>query len=704
MSSAAAQIVLLREFLSVFQGNELVYGILLANWMVLTGAGALAGHSVLGRFPRDIPFRSVLLSIGFLPIVSVFLLRTFRDSVFIPGSMIDLVQVVLASFVLAAPFCLVSGAAFVLCAAGLSQGTGRNSIASVYVWESAGSVAGGVVFGLLLATLLDAFQILALLAAVDLGILILVGRSRSMSSAGRACVFLVCLVPLAGVFLALDSVTRRALFAGQEVLYYKDTPYGNLTVTRQREQLNVFENMVLMFSTGDVAANEENVHYAMAQRPSPRTVLLIGGGISGTTMEVLKYGVDRLDYVEPNPWVIRIGRRFTATLGDPRIHVLEEDARRFVRSTGERYDAVLVNLPDPSTAQLNRFYTLDFVRDVRSVLNAGGVLSLSLLPSTEYQGEESRRITSTLFTTLRTVFPHVRIVPGMRNYFLTSDAPLDVRIGMLVEVRGVNTAYVNRYYLDDRLVERRSAGLMAGLDTLASTNTDFAPVCYFRQAAYWLSYFGFDPGPWIAGAGIAAVLLIFWRFSAVDAGIFAGGFTASSVEIVLLLALQVMCGSLYQMTGAIISVFMAGLAAGAFCARRRVVRPDLGLFVRVQLLVAAFCIVLPAILIWLKGLREVSALVYGVILFLTFFLACLGGVEFVIASRVRGGSAGAVASRLYGLDLVGSAFGALLASVYMIPLLGIQSTSVVSGLVSAGGALVCLAARRGYRVPEVIHE
>jgi hypothetical protein len=40
----------------------------------------------------------------------------------------------------------------------------------------------------------------------------------------------------------------------------------------------------------------------------------------------------------------------------------------------------------------------------------------------------------------------------------------------------------------------------------------------------------------------------------------------------------------------------------------------------------------------------------------------------------------------------------------MIPLLGIQSTSVVSGLVSAGGALVCLAARRGYRVPEVIHE
>ena len=106
----------------------------------------------------------------------------------------------------------------------------------------------------------------------------------------------------------LDLLTRRFLFPGQSIAFFRDTPYGNLTVTRQEEQISLFENGILLFSSNDIIAKEESVHFAMVQRQGPKDVLLIGGGISGAPAEVLKYGMARLDYAEKNPWILQIGR------------------------------------------------------------------------------------------------------------------------------------------------------------------------------------------------------------------------------------------------------------------------------------------------------------------------------------------------------------------------------------------------------------
>jgi len=84
----------------------------------------------------------------------------------------------------------------------------------------------------------------------------------------------------------------------------------------------------------------------------------------------------------------------------------------FVRTTANRYDAAIINLPDPATAQLNRFYTLEFFGELKHVLNEGAVVSISLLPAAEYQGSEARRLSSILAMTLHHVFANVLIVPA----------------------------------------------------------------------------------------------------------------------------------------------------------------------------------------------------------------------------------------------------------------------------------------------------
>jgi spermidine synthase len=695
MTSIATQIILLREFVSAFQGNELVIGIVLAIWMLLTGAGAFLGRPSAFLAPRSGISGAALIAVGVLPLATVFALRYLRNIVFTTGSIVGIVQVLCASLVTLAPFCLAQGFLFTFFVRQASSLPRESRIASVYVWEALGSTAGGVIFNIALIALLDTFQALFVLLGLDLAAALVLAR-KDRAPAVSAAAWILLAAAVAGLLTGgADVLTRRFLFPGQEILYFRDTPYGSLTVTRQGEQLNFFENTMLMFSTNDVTANEESVHYGMVQRPHPGRVLLVGGGISGTTGEILKYSVPAIDDVEINPWITGIGRTFTRALDDTRVSVISGDARMYIRSTPNRYDAVLVNLPDPGTAQLNRFYTLEFFRELKRVLSDSGVVSISLLPSAEYQGNEARHLSSILYASLRGVFTRVLIVPGERNYFLASDGTLDIDITRLIDERAINTVYVNRFYLDDRLIARRSAALTSALDTTAGVNRDFQPICYYRQVAYWLSFFGFDPLPWLLAGG-TVLLVLLWRFSAIGAGVFAGGFAASSVEIVLLVSFQVLCGSLYQMTGIVITAFMGGLAAGAIFAKKITRPPGIDSFIMVQFGISMLCFLIPLVLLLLQRVNGGPLPAHILITSIAFAAAVLVGMEFALASRVRPGDAAAVASELYGLDLFGSALGALFVSAYAIPLFGLMHVSLLAGLVSAGGGLLCVSVRRRY--------
>jgi spermidine synthase len=69
-TSIITQIVLIREFFSVFNGNELVTGIFLANWMLLTGAGAYFGKTLKKYFLNFENFSLSHFVIGSLPIIT----------------------------------------------------------------------------------------------------------------------------------------------------------------------------------------------------------------------------------------------------------------------------------------------------------------------------------------------------------------------------------------------------------------------------------------------------------------------------------------------------------------------------------------------------------------------------------------------------------------------------------------------------------
>jgi len=687
LTSLLTQIVVLREFLVVFAGNELIIGIILASWMILTGAGSLLGRclSKPGRFAGVVIAGLLLLSV--VPILSVLALNHYRAGVLLPGVLVDPVQAFVVSFLLLLPFCLVSGALFTVFSSCYSRVREANRIGGTYGIEAAGSVAGGLA-GYLILVHFNNYLALQLLMNLNLVLAMLTAyryRNRGLLIASAGFSLLACVLVFG---TNLYDRQKEKIFRGQEVMLMQDTPYGHLDVTESMEQLNFYQDGIPLFSTGDVTAAEENVHYAMLQREDPRNVLMISGGLSGGLEEVLKYGVDTVVYLELNHRLIDIAGAYLHIPADPGIHIVNRDAILYLRECTTVFDVVLINLPEPSTASINRYYTAEFFSLVKSRMRAGGVLSTGLLPASNYLSDVTGKIHAVLFNTLRKSFAHVVVIPGGRNFFLASGRPLDVNVASLAGEKMPGNLYVNPYYLDDRQLKERSGMIMSAMGKSSEINRNFKPVMYYLQIRHWLSRFGASPVNMLIGLSLVPVLFLVF-FNAPRTALFLGGFSSASAEFILLISFQALFGYIYQLMGVLIAVFMGGLAVGTWLApgrglgtgRRHILLPLLG--------ITLFVLLLPLVLQGLKSISGTPLLVHSIFVVLLLCISILTGMLFALTSRRQQGSIPKVASGSYAADLAGSALGSLLVSVVLFPLLGLGLTCVcIAAMNLAGCALI----------------
>ncbi|MEI6456581.1 MAG: hypothetical protein WCO93_09865, partial [bacterium] len=339
--SISTQIYLIREFITVFYGNEFVFGISLANWMILTSAGAWLGRyfgKVTGKF-SFVLFLLLLLSI--LPTLMLLKLSFLRALVFPYGSMVSVWQLFYSTLLVQLPFCLINGYLFTALSLPGTKEDDWTLIPEAYAVESMGSLAAGILVNFILLWFFDAFTALLMVTLVFL-LMVLVftwrpGRAVSSLVTCIAGIIIISAISVPG----FQTLTEQLLYPDQKVLANEGTPYGQVVVTENENQLNFYENGMLLFSSGNVIINEENVHFAMVQHKSPQKILLVSGGISGAVGEILKYNPELIDYVEMNPSLIRLSSRFIRGNPDPAVHTHITDARRFVRESNEKWDVVL---------------------------------------------------------------------------------------------------------------------------------------------------------------------------------------------------------------------------------------------------------------------------------------------------------------------------------------------------------------------------
>ena len=490
VSCVMTQLALMRELLGAFSGNELVLGVVLGNWLLLMGLGAWLGRvSDKFRKPLAVLVRLQIL-VAVLPLLQVFLLRTLRNVVFIRGAAVGVSETVISAFILLLPYCLVAGFALTLACSLLAREAGASGIGRVYVADSLGSIGGGILFSFVLVRFLDHAAILVYPAVLNLLVAGAMGFRTGRKWLSTMAGVLAVAVMAAAVLVDLDGVSTAWQYPRQHIVARANSPYGKLLVTESDGQFDFIENGIPLTSTRDDQHVEETVHYAMAQRPNARQVLLVAGGISGTAKEILKYHVRRVDYVELDPMILEFGRKYLPeNLADDRINVVNADGRRFVRQTGEKYDVVIVDVPEPATAQLNRFFTVEFLAEAKRTLAPDGVVSFSLGHYENYVSPELARMLASACRSLKPSFTNVLMIPGGQVFFLASDGPLFSDIAPRIEQQGIKTKLMNRHYLDAMLTIDRLADMQRAVAQPAALNRDFSPVLYFYHLRHWMSQF-----------------------------------------------------------------------------------------------------------------------------------------------------------------------------------------------------------------------
>jgi spermidine synthase len=707
-TAVIGQITLMRELVAVFYGNELVFGLILAWWLLWEALGAWG----LGRQAerRDWGRRALALTLTLAALALPFqvaLTRSLRDLLGVtPGAFVPLGSLLWGVGLVLAPYSLAHGLGFSLAARLLALDRPAGSTAGrAYAWESAGAVAGGALFSFVLIEHLDPFQIILLATAVTLAV---VARQASRVAHDAPLVILALMGGIA-IALALGARLHRATLARQwpRLVFAADSRYGRLTVTALGGQRAFFENGLLAFET-ESTFPEEVVHLPMLAHPDPRRVLLIGGGVAGDLRELFKHGVSEVVYVELDPLMIEAARAHlppeqAAVLDDPRLTLVYQDGRRYTKTSRGPFDVIIADLPEPSTGLLNRFYTLQFFQEIRALLAPGGVFSLGLPSAENYWNPELARRNASVHRTLGEVFPTLLVTPGDYNFFLATNAerlPNAQTLGERFQARGIATRWVSPAYIAFLLEGDRFQAVQADLGRAGDVklNRDLAPICYFYDLALWVSRFGSGlRGPfettsllrlgWLAPPLLIGALVLWGRRRATSLALVGGaGFAGMTLQIVLLLAFQALHGYVYHQVGLLVTAFMAGLALGAGVVGRRSSAASEKWLPAAQGGMLAFALALAALLpLGLPAAGLTFPLLAGV-------AGALTGAVFPLAAArfQRGERTGRVAGLLYGADLLGGCVGALASSAILVPVLGVVQTCLAVALVAAVGALLSL--------------
>ncbi len=747
LSAAVGQVVLMREVVALFNGNELSLGIVLASWLAWIAAGSrLAGYLI--RDGADV--RSTLAVAECLCGISlpltVLALREARVLLqVVPGEPLGPVRVAVVCVACLSIFCALSGSLFTFGAQLVRQISvlARHSETSyVYLLDTAGFAVGGIVTSLVLLHFFGSIQMASIigLLCICIGTILLFrirGRHVAEIAAGAVAVGVLILVLIGP---RIEAFTLKRLWTGFELRNFRESLYGRLVVLEAGGIRSISDNGSIVANIPDPATAEESVHYALLEHPAPRTVLLVGGAMNGSVTEVLKHpSVERLDYAEMDPVMIDMARevfpaQFAASFSDPRVHLHLLDSRFYLQGSSMQFDVIVVNAPDPTNAQLNRLYTTEFFRSARDHLAPSGLLALQLHASEDYLSPELAAFLRCVYRTLRDVFPEVVAIPGESfHFFATSQSGVltcdpQVLISRLKN-RSLQTLYVREYFIPFRMMPDRMDQIKDLLQTPSGgvrSNGDFQPAAYYFSTVLWSAQFSHGyarlleraqeiPFSTVIG-GLSAISVALVSLFALSGSpqkraraaaawcVTATGFTLMALQLLLLLLFQSLLGYVYHELAVLIGMFMASITVGSWLGMHEAGSRTAPSLLRVaaldQLLLAASApLLLGLVYLASRGFHAAGGLVAAQVAFpaVALLAGIPGGYQFPIASSIYllDHADGKDLSTLYSVDLLGGCAGALMVAGFLIPVYGFWNVAWLTAVVNGAGA--ALAMRAGGR-------
>ena len=125
--------------------------------------------------------------------------------------------------------------------------------------------------------------------------------------------------------------------------------------------------------------HESLVHPALVTHPSPKSILVIGGGDGGALKEILRYPIEHACLVEIDQQVIDVSKEhfpwLLPSLEDERTELIIADGIEFIDKTDKKFDVVFIDSSDPTGPSVS-LHEKDFYKNLKRCLNLEGIVVL----------------------------------------------------------------------------------------------------------------------------------------------------------------------------------------------------------------------------------------------------------------------------------------------------------------------------------------
>jgi predicted membrane-bound spermidine synthase/Na+-translocating ferredoxin:NAD+ oxidoreductase RnfG subunit len=735
--SIAAQTLLFREFVTTFEGNDISVGIFFGSWFLWVGLGAVLvrkSEALTEKLLKWIEF----LFLAYLPafVLQVILILQARELAGIESyTLWSIRDILLVSAIVNAPISLITGMLFPIACRWVESGPIRQGrrlpVSHVYMLEAAGSFAGGIGATILLGSGVSSARIFLLLAfilsmsvfLVQLAGIFVPDPRRAAGLTGR---FIACalslLVPIAVCLCLVRGYDETLMSRMRVIKWTKLLPKEALTgsfQTAQAEYLygtyrgqwvairegSVAEALPDESSAGRIAA------IALCQKPDARNVLVIGSGL-GLCRELLQ-----LPQIENVTWthcdseyVQKVNRYIPLELKitDERFETTTGDVRSLLAGRHESFDIVILNLPDATSSVLNRYYTLEFYRQIKESLRPDGVLAVRTAGGENIMGTELVNLGASTKLTLEKVFSQTVLAPGEDTWFIASDSkgitgtPGTLR-DRFASINGAgrlfNPEALLSVYLPDRAAAAMKSYSGADLPQDYLINRDSKPLTHLYSLLLAAKQSGAPAARLIKHLVLAGplvflipilvivILRIIYILKSAEQGrassfdgsflVFSTGAVGIGAVIVLMYLYQTRFGSLYLHIGVVSSLFMAGLTAGAASIRYFMSQEKTSRNEKLLLLVIFIHSLLLCVIAFWPGEW------WSQVTFAIAFVLCgvCTGCYFPIAAGQladSGFKTGRAGSILETSDHIGAAAGGAVTSLALVPVLGAKMALLVS--------------------------
>ena len=695
-ASAIGQVILIRELLTVFRGNEFIIGMIFTGWFL----GIFAGARFNPQADDPVLERRIMVSYMLFPVALLALVHLahmipifFKKT---PGSFYSLTTEFALSFLFTIPVSFFVGYFFPPIVALLSKSYREKSGGVIYLVESLGAFGGGMLFSFLLIDVLNPLGIIALLLAASLALFVVRFRRKR----------LLPLLVLPALLLYASEDLERDFFKfiwnstqTSTLIKYDRTRYQSIHLGFNEQQISVYGDGILYYTIPDRYESRQLFHLVQSLRDgsNKEDILIFGAGPGSLPYNLLRTDISSLSYFEIDPKLYRTIEpyriRFYRTgAEDNRLSVISQDLRYHLQNSTETYDMIVCFPPVPHNANLNRFYTAEFYALCRARLRDSGVFITSLGGFSSAMEREQREYISSIYKSFTAQFPAHMKTSGDPVYLIGAKGPgvlpespaklIASYVRKLPELRRLPLEHAVmenfraselRSFFEPTHIAYFDATVGAGLGG-AVENRDRMPYAYWNYILYSaareqsLLYGVLKEYRWFFAVLVFITALVLFRVKrkfgteqfAGGAVIYAVGMVSMSVVLLMIMLYQNFYGVVYYRISLINALFMLGLTAGSFLANRYSLKS--------LEYVMAFLLGVLALLFVFTFTRQEA--LFWIILFL-FSLLCGTAFPslFLLLSR---DNYHVTASNLDSMEFFGSIIGSV-ATTAFLPMAGMQA-------------------------------